>query len=267
MSFVLRRIITRIAGVAGHPLVESSLGAYEVLTVAKNAAVAMPRAMLDFSTFAMRFHLLIVRCAGLVTLASFAAGAVMAMQFGAGMSRFGAKNYVPTVVATSIVAALAPMLAGLMAAARSGGGLAAEVAGMVITQQLDAVKALGSDPDRKLFAPSIVALVVGLPMLTIVADVAGLLGGLLIEVTMLGLPASLAVNKMIAAIHPRDASLAILKTAVFGLAIGVLAVREGLKATGGTSGIGAATTAAVIRATVAVLIADLVLTKLIWATA
>jgi phospholipid/cholesterol/gamma-HCH transport system permease protein len=264
MTGLVARAAHRVAFAVGTPFVEASLAAYDVLAVTARAAVALPAGLTDLGTLAMRFEVLVVRCARLVALASFAAGAVMAMQFGAGMSRFGAKAYVPTVVATSVVTALGPMLAALMAAARSGGGLAAEVAGMVITQQIDAIEALGSDPNRKLHAPSIAALTFGLPVLTIVAIFAGLAGGLLIETTMLDLPLSQALAKTAQAIRPYDATMAVMKTVVAGFLIGILSTREGLRAHGGTSGIGAATTAAVIRGTIAVLLADLVLTKLIW---
>jgi phospholipid/cholesterol/gamma-HCH transport system permease protein len=264
MSFRLHKAALRVAATAGHPLVEASLGTFALATLARDAAKAMPRALWEGDPLILRFQALVLRCARLVALASFAAGAVMAMQFGVGMGRFGAKAYVPTVVATSVVQALAPMLAALMAAARSGGGLAAEVAGMLISQQIDAIRTLGSDPNRKLHAPSLIALTVGLPLLTVVADLAGLAGGLLIEVTTLDLPWSLAYAKTIAAIQPQAAVLGILKTAVAGFLIAVIATREGLRATGGASGIGVATTSAVIRTTVAVLLADLVLTKLIW---
>jgi phospholipid/cholesterol/gamma-HCH transport system permease protein len=264
MSRLVARAAHRVAYAVGTPFVEASLATFDALAVTARAAKALPASLLDVGTFAMRFELLVVRCARLVALASFAAGAVMAMQFGAGMGRFGAKAYVPTVVATSVISALAPMLAALMTAARSGGGLAAEIAGMVITQQIDAVKALGSDPDRKLHAPSIAALVVGMPILTVVAAFAGLAGGLVIETTMLGLPVPQVLAKTAQAIQPYDATMAVLKTVVAGFLIGVIGTREGLRAHGGTSGIGAATTAAVIRGTIAVLLADLVLTKLIW---
>lgn len=264
MRWRLGRIARQGLAMAGHPLVHSSLTAFDTLKVIGDAAVALPRALLSPGAFIMRFDVLVVRCARLVALASFAAGAVMAIQFATGISRFGAKSYVPIVVATSVVEALAPMLAALMAAARSGGGLAAELAGMVVTQQLDAIKALGSDPNRRLVAPSILAMTIGLPLLTIVADVSGLLGGLLVETTTLHLPFSQALAKTFGAIDPMGASLAILKTSVAGFIIGVLATREGLRAHGGTSGIGAATTSAVIRCTVGVLLSDLVMTKLIW---
>ncbi len=264
MTTSVRKLMVRTAASVGQPVVSSSLVAFDVLGVAGRALKALPRALLEPGVLAMRFDVLILRSARLVALATFAAGAVMALQFGAGMGRFGAKTYVPTVVATSIVEALAPMLTALMVAARSGGGLAAEVSGMVITQQMDAIEALGSDPNRKIHAPSIFVLMMGMPLLVVVADFFGLLGGLVIEVTTLGLPYSQALAKTIEAIQPRDATFAILKTMVAGLVIGVIATREGLAARGGTSGIGAATTNAVIRATVGVLLADLVLTKLIW---
>ena len=260
----IRRFLVRLASALGCPAMNSSLLAYDNAMVATKSVLAMPRGLSDINNLIGRFDLLVLRCAGLVALASFAAGAVMAMQFGAGMGRFGATNYIPSVVANSITQALGPMLAALMAAARSGGGLAAEIAGMVVTQQIDAIEALGSDPYRKLHAPNLFVLIVGLPLLTVVADIGGLFGGIVIEVTCLNLPFFLAVTKTIRAIVPLTSMLSIFKTAVAGALIGMIATREGIRANRGTSSIGTATTTAVIRATIAVLVADVFLTKLIW---
>lgn len=266
MVNAIRKILKRTTAIIGQPFVNASLVAYDNVAIAGQALAVAPKAILDFSNVVGRFDVLVLQCVRLVASASFAAGAVMALQFGQGMGRFGATTYVPTVVTNSILEALAPMLAVLMAAARSGGGLAAEIAGMVVTQQVDAIRALGSDPARKLHAPSILVLIIGLPLLTIVADVSGLAGGLLIEITSLNLPPSQAIAKTIDAVQIFPALLAILKTSVAGAVIGIIAIREGMRAHGGTSGIGQATTSAVVKTTLGVLIADLILTKIIWLT-
>lgn len=254
----------RLVATVGKSSLAVAVEAYDTCAVAVQALrVLCSPALQDVGVFVQRFYVLIVRCAFLVSLASFSAGAVMAIQFGVGMQRFGAKNYVPTVVTSSILKALAPMLASLMAASRSGGGMAAEVGVMAITQQIDAIKTLGSDPYRKIFAPSIAALVIGLPLLTLVADLAGILGGMLIEVTTLGLTLEQALVKTIAAAQLPAAAWAVGKTTVSGLIIGVVATKEGCAARGGASGIGNATTAAVIRGTIGVLVADLILTRIL----
>ena len=170
-----------------------------------------------------QFHMLIVKSLPLVLLTALSTGAVMALQFGHGMGRFGGKLYVPTVVAVSIVRALGPIFTSLMIAGRVGAGIAAEIGGMAVTQQVDAIRALGTDPIRKLVVPRVVVLILGVPMLTLMADVVGILGGLLVSNSGLGISTELYLRKSSEAIKLVDVMVGTGKTAMFGAAIGLIA--------------------------------------------
>ncbi|MCX6129424.1 MAG: ABC transporter permease [Proteobacteria bacterium] len=200
----------------------------------------------------------------LVVVTSFATGAGLALQFGQGMSRFGGKLYVPNIVAFAIIRSLGPIFACLMVAARSGGGVAAELGSMRVTQQIDALKALGSDPHEKLVAPIVIALVCGMPILSFLADVAGIAGGLLVSMNSLGIAAPLYIQKTVDSVRFLDLVISLGKTSVFGGVIGLIACFLGMRSSAGTSGIGIATTAAIVAANIFVLVADLIVTKIQW---
>ena len=211
-----------------------------------------------------QFHALIVKSLPLVLLTALSTGAVMALQFGQGMGRFGGKLYVPTVVAISIVRALGPIFTSLMIAGRVGAGIAAEIGGMTVTQQVDAIRALGTDPVRKLVVPRVSVLIIGLPLLTLMADAVGILGGLLVSSTGLGISMELYLRKSSEAIRLVDILVGTGKTTIFGAAIGLIACFNGLKTRNGTIGIGVATTRAVVTASIFIMVSDVVFTKLAW---
>lgn len=211
-----------------------------------------------------RFYTLVVRAWPLVAITSFATGAALALQFGQGMGRFGGTLYVPNVVAIAMVRALGPVFACLMVAARSGGGVAAELGAMRVTQQIDALKALGADPVQKLVAPTVIALAVGMPLLTFVADVAGILGGLVTSAGSLEITPQLYLQKTADSIQMNDVVVGLAKSSVFGVLIALIACFVGMRTRNGTSGIGVATTAAIVAANICVLVADLVVTKGLW---
>jgi phospholipid/cholesterol/gamma-HCH transport system permease protein len=247
----------------GHPLAQAGAGTYELLQFCGTAARGLPSALLAPGIIMDRFYSLIVRAWPLVAITSFATGAALALQFGQGMARFGGKLYVPNVVAIAIVRALGPVFACLMVAARSGGGIASEIGSMKVTQQIDALRALGADPVHKLITPTIVALALGMPVLTFVADVAGIVGGLLASAGSLGIVPELYLQKTVDSIRVVDLGVGLVKTALFGVMIAVIASFVGMRTKTGTSGIGIATTAAIVAANIFVLLADLVVTKLL----
>ncbi len=211
-----------------------------------------------------QFNLLIVKSIPLVLITVASTGAVMALQFGQGMSRFGGKLYVPTVVTMAIIRALSPILTSLMIAGRVGAGIAAELGSMSVTQQVDAIRALGTDPIRKLVVPRVIVLTLGLPMLTLLSDLAGILGGLVSAFTSLGISPSLYVQKSYDAIKMHDLIFSTTKTGLFGCAIALIASFNGLRTRGGTAGIGIATTKTVMAASLLIMISDVFLTKLAW---
>lgn len=210
-----------------------------------------------------QFHALVVASVPLVALTALATGAVMALQFGYGMGRFGGKLLVPTLVAVSIVRALGPIFTALMVSARVGAGVAAEIGGMAVTQQVDAIRALGTDPVRKLVVPRTVVLICGLPFLTLLADVIGILGGLIAS-GGLGISAELYARKSLEALRTADVMVGLGKTAIFGAFIGLFACYHGLRTRDGTIGIGLAATRSVVACGIFIMLSDVFFTKLAW---
>jgi phospholipid/cholesterol/gamma-HCH transport system permease protein len=195
-----------------------------------------------------------------VTMAVFA-GMVLAFQFGYGLERFGAKLYIGQTTVTALVRELAPILTALVAGGRIGAGIAAELGGMAVTEQLDAVRALGADPIQRLIAPRIVAVTIALPLLTVVADAVGTLGGLVVGWLQYGVPPRLFVSGVESFVTINDFGSGLIKSVVFGAIVGVIASAEGVRAEGGSEGVGRVTTRAVVASALAVLGADFLLTK------
>lgn len=248
----------------GSPWARAGLLTFDFLAFSADVLRFVPRALLSPGVILERFSHLIAKAWILVAVTSFATGAALALQFGEGMSRFGGKLYVPNIVAFAIVRALGPIFACLMVAARSGGGIAAELGSMKVSQQIDALQALGSEPNEKLTAPICIALFLGLPLLTFIADVAGITGGLLVGSGSLGIAPSFYLQKTFASIHISEVLISFAKTAFFGLSIGLIASFNGLRTGAGTAGIGVATTAAIVAANIFILVADLLITKALW---
>ena len=196
-----------------------------------------------------------------VTMAVFA-GMVLAFQFGYGLERFGAKLYIGQTTVTALVRELGPIMTALVAGGRIGAGIAAELGGMAVTEQLDAVRALGADPIRRLIAPRILAVTIALPLLTVVADAVGTAGGLVVGWLQYGVPPRLFVSGVESFVTIEDFGSGLVKALVFGLIVGVISCSSGMRATGGTEGVGRATTRAVVAAALTVLGADFLLTKL-----
>ena len=196
-----------------------------------------------------------------VTMALFA-GMVLAFQFGYGLERFGAKLYIGQTTVTALVRELGPIMTALVAGGRIGAGIAAELGGMAVTEQLDAVRALGADPVQRLVAPRILAVTIAMPLLAIIADAVGMLGGLAVGWLQYGVPPRLFVSGVEDFVTIGDFGSGLIKSVVFGAIVGGIATAEGLRTTGGTEGGGRATTRAVVVAALSVLAADFILTKL-----
>lgn len=202
------------------------------------------------------------RSVTIVTLTALFTGLVLALQTGIGLARFGSRQYTGYIVSLAIVRELGPVLTALIVGGRVAGGIAAELGSMTVTEQVDAIRAMGADPVRKLVLPRVIACVLALPMLTVFADVLGILGGMVIASTQFSLPATYFLQTVLLSVRPGDVVSGIAKTVFFGYAIGLIACYEGLRTRGGTVGVGAATTRAVVFSSVAVLILNFFLTKL-----
>ena len=203
-----------------------------------------------------------VRSVSIVTLTALFTGLVLALQTGIGLQRFGASEYTGYIVSLAIVRELGPVLTALIVGGRVAGGMAAELGSMAVTEQIDAIRAMGADPIRKLVVPRVIACMVMLPMLTVIADVLGILGGALISDAQFGIPPLYFLETVRRSVLLSDVGSGISKTLFFGFAIAVIACHEGLATKGGTVGVGLATTRAVVMSSIAILVLNFFLTKL-----
>jgi phospholipid/cholesterol/gamma-HCH transport system permease protein len=213
-----------------------------------------------------------VKSLGIVLLTGFFTGMVLALQSSVQLQTFGATMYIGRLVSASMIRELGPVLAGLMVAGRVGSGIAAQLGSMRVTEQIDALNTLGTDPIKKLVTPRVLAALVMLPILTIINDFVGILGGNLISSLMVGIPSGLywrTVWEQIAAdgftfrFIPNDFVQGITKPFVFGGIISISACYFGLNTTGGTEGVGQSTTRTVVLSSVLILITDYFLTQIL----
>jgi phospholipid/cholesterol/gamma-HCH transport system permease protein len=202
------------------------------------------------------------RSLNVVNLTAIFSGMVLALQMGQFLAKFGAKIYVSRIMGLSLLREMGPVLAALMIAARVGAGFTAELGTMKVTEQIDAMRALGTSPIKKLVVPRVLATIVMMPVLTAIADVIGLIGGLLVSVTQLGVSGDYFYTSLVQNVALGDFMSGLSKAVFFGYLIGIIACLKGLTATGGADGVGRATTSAVVTASISVLISDFFLTKL-----
>jgi phospholipid/cholesterol/gamma-HCH transport system permease protein len=199
----------------------------------------------------------------LVAIASFSVGLVLAMQGLTVLKMFGAANYIATSVAFTFVRGLGPLLAGIMLAARGGAGMGAELGSMRVTHQIDALTVSAVNPMKYLVATRILACMLVLPLLTVAANLIGILGGMVIGVSQLGVTPGYYYTLTIKYMTLKDFLPGIGKTAIFGMIIGVVSCFHGYNTEHGTFGVGQATKTSVVTSILLILIADVFLTKLI----
>ena len=213
-----------------------------------------------------------VQSLGIVLLTGLFTGMVLALQASVQLETFGATIYIGRLVAASMIRELGPVLAGLMVAGRVGSGIAAQLGSMKVTEQIDALNTLGTDPIKKLVTPRLIAALIMLPVLTVINDLIGIVGGNIIATAYVGLPSSLywrTVWEQMAAggfafqYIPKDFIHGLLKPFVFGGIIAITACYYGLKTSGGTEGVGEATTRTVVRASILILVVDYFLTQIL----
>lgn len=200
----------------------------------------------------------------LIAVTLFATGLVMALQFGFGLEKFGGKFYVPKVLALSMFRELAPVFTCLMLAGRVGSGIASEIGSMKVTQQIDAIRALGTSPIKRLVIPRVIALTIIAPLLTTIADLIGIGGGLIIAYSELDIGPTYYLQQTWEILDLYDVLMGTGKTVFFGFFIALTGCYYGFTSKGGTQGVGDATTKAVVTSSVFVLISDFVLTKIFW---
>jgi phospholipid/cholesterol/gamma-HCH transport system permease protein len=198
-----------------------------------------------------------------VLLTGFFTGAVLALQSGITLDQFGARPFVGRLISASMIKELGPVLTALMLAGRVGSGIAAELGSMVVADQVNALRALGTDPIRKLVAPRVLAGTLMCPVLTVVADVVGIVGGWIIAVFQLRVASSVYWTSVLEGLYPQDPWMGLIKPFFLGFVIVSIGCHVGLRTRGGTQGVGRSTTNAVVAASVAVLVVDFFVTRLL----
>ena len=200
-----------------------------------------------------------------VGLTGLFAGMVLALQSYTGFSRFSAESSIPTVVVLSITRELGPVLAGLMVAGRVGAAMAAEIGTMRVTEQIDALTTLSTNPHKYLIVPRLLGGLLMLPFLVLVADIIGVLGGYLVSVYKLGFNADTYITNTFEYLETMDVVSGLVKAAVFGYLIALMGCYHGFHSRGGAQGVGKATTNAVVTGAILVLIFNYVITEAFFA--
>jgi phospholipid/cholesterol/gamma-HCH transport system permease protein len=195
-----------------------------------------------------------------VGLTAIFSGAVLALQSYSGFSRFNAESTIATVVVLSITRELGPVLAGLMVAGRVGASMAAAIGTMKVTEQIDALRTLSTNPFKYLIAPRVIAGILMLPLLVIIADIIGVMGGYLVSVHALGFSPGPYISSTFKFLEQIDVVSGLVKAACFGFIISIMGCYFGYNSKGGAEGVGVATTNAVVSASICILLTNYIIT-------
>jgi phospholipid/cholesterol/gamma-HCH transport system permease protein len=214
------------------------------------------------SDILMQMDIIGVGSLPIVVLVGFFSGAVMGLQMSRALSQYGATGQIGQIVAITLVRELGPVLSSLLVAGRNASGMASELGSMKVTEQIDAMRALGTDPVQKLVTPRVVATSVMLPLLTIIADFVGLIGGFLIAYFLLNQTADQYWSSAWRALVWNDLAQGLLKPFVFALVISLVGCYYGMQTRGGTQGVGRATTQAVVVASIWIFVLTFFITRM-----
>ncbi len=201
-----------------------------------------------------------------VGMTTLFAGMVLALQSYTGFARFSAEGAIPNVVVLSITRELAPVLAGLMIAGRIGAAMAAELGTMRVTEQIDALETLSTNPFKYLVAPRLIAGVTMLPLLVLIGDVMGVMGGYVVGVYKLGFNEQIYIVNTWNFLQASDVISGLIKAGAFGFLVSLMGCYHGYRSKGGAQGVGAATTNAVVSASILILIANYLITEMLFTT-
>jgi phospholipid/cholesterol/gamma-HCH transport system permease protein len=213
------------------------------------------RAFIEFAYFSLP----------VVALTAVFSGMVIALQSYTGFARFSAQGATANIVVLSVVRELGPVLGGLMVAGRVGAAMAAELGTMRVTDQIDALETLSTNPMKYLVAPRLLAGVLALPLLVLVADLLGVMGGFIVSTLKLGFNPEQYIHSTVAFLRGDDVATSLAKACVFGFLVALMGCFHGYRSRGGAQGVGAATTSAVVSASILILAFDYVLTELFFA--
>lgn len=201
----------------------------------------------------------------IIILTGFFTGGVLILQTYPTLAYYGGQSEAGRAVATSLVRELGPVLSALMVAGRVGSAISAELGSMVVSQQIDAMRALGTSPIRKLVTPRVIALILMLPLLTVAADIFGIIGGGIVASQIFGLDNSLYITSVRYGVTIQDLIGGVIKPIFFAFIIGFISCHKGLNTEGGTAGVGNSTTSAVVLSSILVIIADFFISRLLQA--
>jgi phospholipid/cholesterol/gamma-HCH transport system permease protein len=204
-----------------------------------------------------------VKSLTVVLLTGLFTGAVLALQTGLTLDQFGARSVVGRLVSASMVKELGPVLTALMVSGRVGSGIAAELGSMMVTDQISAMRALGTDPIRKLAVPRVLAGLVMVPILTVISGGIGMIGGWLVATTQLRVASTVYWTSVIDGLYMEDVWMGLIKPFFLGFVIVSIGCHVGLRTSGGTQGVGRSTTNAVVASSVAVLAVNFIVTRLL----
>jgi phospholipid/cholesterol/gamma-HCH transport system permease protein len=203
-----------------------------------------------------------VRSLGIVAVTSIFIGMVMTIQFAYGLQRFGGIEYIPRVIVLAFMRELGPTLTAVIVGGRIGSGMAAEVGAMNVTEQVDAIRALGGDPAKKLVLPRVAAAMIVMPFLSIFADSLGTLGAMFVANVEYGIAPRLFMQTALESVRLSDLFSGLAKTPIFGFIIAIVGCHFGMTTVGGTEGVGQSTTRTVVVISIAILVADYFLTRI-----
>ncbi len=233
----------------------------EVNMMLASAVRALFRRPFEFREILRQFEALGVASLGIVTVTSLFIGMVMSTQFAFGLQKFGGMEYTSRVVAISFARELAPTFTAVIVGGRIGAGMTAELGAMSVTEQIDAIQALGADPIKKLVMPRLVVSVLAMPLLGSFALVLGFTGAMVVTDLQFNIPAAEFLSSALQSVVMMDYLAGLVKTPVFGAIIALVGCYFGLKTRGGTAGVGRATTHTVVVSSISILIFDFLLTK------
>ena len=236
----------------------------EVATLFANCVRALFRKPFEGREIIRQLESLGVASMGIVTVTSLFIGMVMSTQFAFGLRKFGGMEYTGRVVALTFARELAPTLTAVIVGGRIGAGMTAEIGAMAVTEQLEAIRALGADPVKKLVLPRLIAATFVLPIVGTFALILGFTGAMIITDAQFGIPAAFFFQSALDQLVLMDYLMGLVKTPVFGMIIALLGCHFGMRTRGGTAGVGSSTTKTVVAISITILIADFFLTKLVF---
>jgi phospholipid/cholesterol/gamma-HCH transport system permease protein len=206
-----------------------------------------------------------VRSLFIISLVSGAIGLILALQLAPPLDQFGQREMVANIIGVAVLRELGPLIAAVVLTGFAGAAIAAELGTMVVGEEIEALEAHALNPVRFLVVPRVIAAVLSMTALAIVADIVAIGAAMLTAMIVLGIPYSTFINNLLQQVKPVDFHTGVLKGAIFGLLIGIIACGNGLKVTGGAAGVGRATTNTVVESIVAIIIADMIFTAIFYA--